>query len=121
VAPGGLISVYGSQLSPASVATSQIPLPRALGESCLVVNGASIPLLFVSSQQINAQLPFNVNGIASMQIHTPAGVSNNFNFTMQSAAPAVFQSGTAGPETGLATIVRADNGQLVTPTNPIHY
>ena len=29
-------------------------------------------------------------------------------------------SGTAGPETGLATIVRADNGQLVTPTNPVH-
>jgi uncharacterized protein (TIGR03437 family) len=121
VAPGGLISVYGSQLSPASIATSQIPLPRALGESCLTVNGAAIPLLFVSSQQINAQLPFNINGIVSMQIHTPGGVSNNFNFTMQSAAPAVFLSGTAGPETGLATIFRADNGQLVTPTNPIHY
>ena len=26
----------------------------------------------------------------------------------------------AGPLSGLATIVRADNNQLVTPTNPIH-
>jgi DNA-binding beta-propeller fold protein YncE len=90
VAPAGLISVYGSQLSATSIATSQIPLPTAMGESCLVVNG------------------------------TPAGVSDNYNFVVASAAPAVFLSGTAGPETGLATIFRADNGQLVTPTNPLH-
>ena len=121
VASGGLISVYGSLMSPVNIATSQIPLPTALGESCLTVNGTPIPLLFVSSGQINAQLPFNLAGNATMSIHTPAGISNNFNFTIQGTAPSIFMSGTAGPETGLATIVRFDNGQLVTPTNPIHY
>ena len=119
VAPGGLISVYGSQLSATNIATSQIPLPTALGESCLVVNGSPIPLLFVSSGQVNAQLPLNMGGNVSMNIHTPAGVSNNYNFVVASAAPAVFLSGSAGPQTGLATIFRADNGQLVTPTNPV--
>jgi uncharacterized protein (TIGR03437 family) len=121
VAAGGLISVYGSLMSPVNIATSQIPLPTALGESCLTVNGTPIPLLFVSSGQVNAQLPFNVAGSATMSIHTPAGISNNFNFTSQGAAPSIFMSGTAGPETGLATVIRADDGQLVTPTNPIHY
>jgi len=120
VAPGGLISVYGSQMSATNIATSQIPLPTALGESCLTVNGAPIPLLFVSSQQINAQLPFNVSGDVTMSIHTPAGISNNYNFIMQTAAPAVFLTGAAGPETGLATIFRADDGELVTATNPLH-
>jgi uncharacterized protein (TIGR03437 family) len=120
VAPGGLISVYGSQLSAINSATSQIPLPTALGESCLVVNGSPIPLLFVSTSQINAQLPLNVGGNVTMSIHTPAGISNSFNFVVASAAPAVFLSGTAGPETGLAAIYRADNNQLVTPTNPLH-
>jgi uncharacterized protein (TIGR03437 family) len=119
VAPGGFISVYGSQLSATNIATSQIPLPTALGESCLVVNGTPIPLLFVSSRQVNAQLPLNMGGNVTMDIHTPAGVSNNFNLVVASAAPAVFLSGTAGPETGLATIFRAENGQLVTPTNPV--
>jgi uncharacterized protein (TIGR03437 family) len=108
-------------MSPVNIATSQIPLPTALGESCLTVNGTPIPLLFVSSGQINAQLPFNVAGNATMSIHTPAGISNNFNFTSQGAAPSIFMSGTAGPETGLATVFRFDDGQLVTPTNPIHY
>jgi uncharacterized protein (TIGR03437 family) len=120
VAPGGLISVYGSQLSANSIATSQIPLPTAMGQSCLVVNGTPIPLLFVSSSQVNAQLPLNMGGNVSMSIHTPAGISNNYNFVVASSAPAVFLSGAAGPETGLATIFRADNGQLVTPTNPVH-
>jgi uncharacterized protein (TIGR03437 family) len=120
VAPGGLISVYGQQMSPVNIATQQIPLPTALGESCLTVNGVAVPMLFVSGQQINGQLPANVNGNATMTLFTPGGISNNFYFSILSAAPSIFRSGTAGPETGLATIYRNDNGQLITPTNPIH-
>jgi uncharacterized protein (TIGR03437 family) len=120
VAPGGLISVYGQQMSPVNLATKEIPLPTALGESCLTVNGLPVPMLFVSGQQINGQLPFNVDGNATMTLRTPGGISDNFNFTIFSAAPSIFRSGTAGPDTGLATIYRADNNQLVTPTNPIH-
>jgi uncharacterized protein (TIGR03437 family) len=120
VAPGGLISAYGQQMSPVNMATSQIPLPTALGDSCLSVNGTPVPLLYVSSQQINAQLPFNVTGNATVNIHSPGGISNNYYFTVSPAAPSVFRSGSAGPTTGLATIVRNDDGQLVTPTNPLH-
>jgi uncharacterized protein (TIGR03437 family) len=120
VAPGGLISVYGQQMSPVNIATREIPLPTALGESCLTVNGVPVPMLFVSSQQINGQIPFNVDGNATMTLHTPGGVSDNFNFTILPTAPSIFRSGSAGPDTGLATITRADNGELVTPTNPVH-
>lgn len=120
VAPGGLISVYGQQMSPVNMATSQIPLPTALADSCLSINGSPVPLLFVSSQQINAQLPFNVSGSSALTVHTPGGISNNYYFTVQPTAPSVFMSASAGPETGLATIVRTANNQLVTPTNPIN-
>jgi uncharacterized protein (TIGR03437 family) len=120
IAPGGLISVYGQQLSPVNIATQQIPLPTALGESCLTVNGAAVPMLFVSSQQINGQLPNNVNGSATMTLYTPGGISNNFYLSILPVAPSVFLTGTAGPLTGLATVYRDDNGQLITPTNPIH-
>jgi uncharacterized protein (TIGR03437 family) len=120
VAPGGLISVYGQQMAPVNLATKEIPLPTALGESCLTVNGVAVPVLFVSGQQINGQLPTNVDGNAQMTLRTPGGISDNFNFSILSAAPSVFRSGAAGPDTGLATITRADNGELVTPTNPVH-
>jgi uncharacterized protein (TIGR03437 family) len=120
VAPGGLISVYGQQMAPLNLATREIPLPTALADSCLTVNGVPVPVLFVSSQQINGQLPFNVDGNAQMTLRTPGGISDNFNFSIQPAAPSIFRTGTAGPITDLATITRADNGELVTPTNPVH-
>ncbi|MEO8372468.1 MAG: hypothetical protein ABI806_24995, partial [Candidatus Solibacter sp.] len=120
VAPGGLISVYGQQMAPLNLATREIPLPTAIAESCLTVNGVAVPMLFVSPQQINGQLPFNVDGNAQMTLRTPGGISDNFNFGIQPAAPAIFRTGSAGPQTGLATITRADNGELITPTNPVH-
>ena len=92
VAPGGLITIYGSNLSATNVATSQIPLSTALGQSCLVVNGTLAPLLFVSGSQVNAQLPSRVNGAGVLTIHTPGGVSDNYNFSVSTTAPSVFQT-----------------------------
>jgi uncharacterized protein (TIGR03437 family) len=106
-------------MSPVSAATSQIPLPTALAQSCLVVNGALMPLLFVSPTQINGQLPYNVLGNSKITVHTPAGISNDYYFTVSPTAPAVFQAG-AVDGLSTATIFRADNGQLVTPSNPVH-
>jgi uncharacterized protein (TIGR03437 family) len=120
VAPGGLISIYGRQLSPVNIATKEIPLPTALGESCLTVNGAPVPVLFVSSTQINAQLPFFADGKVAMVLRTPGGVSDTINLLVQPTAPSVFLTGTAGPETGIPTVFRASNNQLVTASNPIH-
>jgi uncharacterized protein (TIGR03437 family) len=121
VAPGGLISVFGSQMAPVNLATKEIPLPTALADSCLTVNGVPVPVLFVSSNQINGQLPFNVDGNAQMTLRTPGGISDNFNFSILPTAPSIFRTGQAGPETGLATITRSDNGEFITPTNPVHY
>jgi uncharacterized protein (TIGR03437 family) len=120
VAPGGLISIYGSQLSPVSLTSKEIPLPTALGDSCLTVNGISVPMIFVSSAQINGQLPTTVSGSATLVLRTPGGTSDNYYFTILTTAPRIFRSGTAGPETGLATITRAVNDELVTLSNPIH-
>jgi len=120
VATGGLVMVRGSHLSPVNVATSQIPVPTALGGSCLAINGTPAPMLFVSSSQINAQLPFEVEGSASMVLHTPGGTSNILNFTVLPVAPSVFHSGVAGPQTGIPAIYRAKTNQVVTTANPIH-
>ena len=120
VATGGLVTVRGSHLSPVNIATSQIPVPTALGESCLAINGAPAPMLFVSPNQINAQLPFEVEGSASMVLHTPGGTSNMLNFTVLPVAPSVFHSGVAGPQTGIPAVFRAKANQLVTNANPIH-
>jgi len=118
-APGGLISIFGTQLSPTNLATTEIPLPTALGNSCITINGQPLPIIFVSPSQINAQMPFKAMGNVTLIVHTPGGVSDNFNMTVLPNAPAVFLSGQAGPATNLPTVVKP-NGLLVTDSNPLH-
>jgi len=120
LAPGSLVSIYGTDLSPINQATQQIPAPTALGESCLTVNGVPVPVVFVSPTQINGQLPFQVDGSVQMVLRTPGGVSDNFNLTLLPAAPGVFRNGTAGNQRDLPALYRASNGLLVTDTNPVH-
>jgi hypothetical protein len=74
VAPGGLISLFGNDLSPVSQASRQVPLPTILGESCLTVNGQPVPVMYVSPRQINAQLPFAVDGSTQLILRTPGRV-----------------------------------------------
>jgi uncharacterized protein (TIGR03437 family) len=119
-APGGLFTVFGNQLSATNLATKQIPLPTALANSCITVNGQPVPIIFVSATQINGQMPFQAVGNVTLIVHTPGGVSDNFNLTVLPNAPAIFRSGVAGPETTLPTVVRSTNSLLVTDSNPIH-
>jgi uncharacterized protein (TIGR03437 family) len=120
VAPGGLMSVLGTNLSATSLATSAIPLPTVLNDSCLIVNGQPVPLLFVSPAQVNAQMPAQTGGNVSVSMHTPGGVSNTFVATLLPGAPAVFHSATSGDLTNIPTVVRYSNGLVVTSTNPVH-
>jgi uncharacterized protein (TIGR03437 family) len=121
VAPGGLFSIYGSNLAPTNIATREIPLPTALADSCLTVNGQPVPVLFVSPNQVNAQMPFQSVGNVTMVVHTPGGVSDNFNLTVLPNSPSVFSIDVAGPGTTFPTVVRASNNLLVTNSNPIQH
>lgn len=79
-----------------------------------------MPLVFVGSSQINAQMPAQAFGDVTVQIYTPGGISDNFNLVVPVTSPAVFLSGVAGPVTNIPTVVRDDNGELVTDSNPVH-
>jgi uncharacterized protein (TIGR03437 family) len=79
-----------------------------------------MPLFNVSASQITAQMPFTIAGDALIVVRTPGGISSTFTSSVKSFAPAIFHSGQAGDQTGLATIVRLKNGELATFTNPIH-
>ncbi len=113
---GGLISIFGENLSPQTAAATETPLPNRLTEVCVTANGANLPLLFVSPEQINAQLPF-FGGNAGMQVHTQGGVSDIFLTRVLTAAPAVFS--VPGPSGNtFAAVIREDN-TLATLSSPL--
>lgn len=116
VAPQGLVTIFGNNLSPITQTAPGGTLPTSLSESCLQVNGLNIPVMFVSPGQMNAQLP-NVEGNTTLRMATPAGISDNFNLTILPTAPAVFRVN-VGDE-GRPSVVRASNGLVTTPSNPV--
>ena len=73
IVSGGMDAEYGdAQSAVINIATKEIPLPTALGDSCLTVNGVAVPMLFVSPTQINVQVPWELQGQTSAQVaHFP--------------------------------------------------
>jgi uncharacterized protein (TIGR03437 family) len=119
IAPGGLITLFGTELSPVNLASSEMPLPTALANSCLTVNGLLMPILFVSPTQVNAQMPFEAIGNVTLILRTPGGTSDNYSLQVFTNAPSVFRV-PAPDKTTIPTVIRNDDGQLVTDSHPIH-
>jgi uncharacterized protein (TIGR03437 family) len=60
VAPGSIITVFGANLASGTEAATSKPLPQAIAGTTVHVGGSILPLLFVSPEQINAQLPYDL-------------------------------------------------------------
>ena len=120
IAPGGLALVQGNGLAPRSETEIGLPWPSTLGDACVTVGNVALPLYRVSATEVLAQLPFGLTGDLPLVVRSPGGVSNPFTAHVQTFAPAIFRSGQAGDQTGLATVIRQKNGDFVTFTNPIH-
>jgi len=60
VAAGSLVAIFGTQLATGLAAADTVPLSTTLGGTSVTINGIPAPLDFVTTGQINAQVPFNV-------------------------------------------------------------
>jgi uncharacterized protein (TIGR03437 family) len=61
VAPGSLVSIFGTNLAGSSTGATSFPLPTSLGDTSITLNGILMPLLYVSPTQVNAQVPFEIS------------------------------------------------------------
>jgi uncharacterized protein (TIGR03437 family) len=120
IAPGGLITVRGSNLASSTATNTGLPVATTLGESCLTVNGVLLPMFSASPETIRAQLPFSVAGPARMVLRSPGGTSNGLDLTIHTGAPAVFRENVPQQDNPVATVYRASNLARVTFSNPIH-
>jgi uncharacterized protein (TIGR03437 family) len=94
VAPGSLVSIYGSRLSAATCSAGSLPLPPSFGGASVTIAGKAIPLLYVSSAQINAQIPSDTAaGRAAMKVTCGGLLSDAADFDVTAAAPAIFLVG----------------------------
>lgn len=59
VAPGSLISIFGSRLADSTAAASRLPLETTLANTSATLGGRSLPLLYSSDGQVNAIVPYS--------------------------------------------------------------
>jgi len=110
IAPGSIVSVTGSNLSyhTASADPNQDPLPNKLGGTQVYFNGIPAPLMMVSPEKVNAQIPWELgdttsinafvrseNDDGSVVVTTPVAV------TIVVANPGVYAKPNTDPSVGV--------------------
>ena len=125
VAPGELVTIFGSNIGPASSAsgdptsaTLSNTLPTALGGMQVTFDGTAAPLLYASSGQINAVVPFEVVGQSSVQmtVTQASGPSYSATLPVVAANPSIFSANASG--TGPGAILNNADLSKNSPSNP---
>jgi uncharacterized protein (TIGR03437 family) len=94
--PGALVAVSGSNLAGATASASSNPLSYSTGGVSATVNGIAAPLLYVSSNQVQLQVPYEVGaGPAVLGINNNGQIAG-FPIQIAPAAPAVFADANGG-------------------------
>lgn len=97
VAPGSLAAIFGGGLASTPLAASSIPLPTQLAGTVVQIGGITAPLYYVSPQQINFQIPFELTGgTVPLVVITQGGQSSVLQLVISPTAPALFTRGANG-------------------------
>lgn len=106
LAPGSLISVFGAGLSLGTLSASSLPLPTELSGVSIRINNIPAPLLFISSEQVNLQVPWEIaSGTVSITATVNGVPGNSIQANVGPYSPGIF------------VVVHAD-GRPVSTDNP---
>ena len=95
VAPGSIISIFGSNLASATAGAVGLPLPPEISGTRVTMGGRAAPLFFVSAAQINAQAPWGLSaGTVTLTVQTARGTSPPVNVSVVQTAPGLFSQAT---------------------------
>lgn len=119
IAPGELVTLTGNHFGPDSGVAATLDangsFPTELAGVRVLFDGVAVPLLYVQSQQINVEAPFELAGRQSTAVHVEyQGVSSQTAaIAVQEAAPDFFQTQPA-PQ----GVIFNQDGSPNSPSNP---
>ena len=120
IAPGILISIFGTKLATRSEQASSLPLPTQLGGAQVLLGGRLLPLIYASESQINAMVPYDLPSSVTLQasVSRASTVSVPETLKLAEAQPGVFTRDQNGSGAGIVVVVKADGTQMV--NDPAH-
>jgi uncharacterized protein (TIGR03437 family) len=119
VAPGAIVSLFGRNLAGATATAPELPLPRRLAGTRVLVNGAPAALFYASPTQINFQLPGNVpvgRGLVRVQVENSGRLGAEVIVNTVLAAPGIFTL--SGDGRGAAAALRGSDLSPVNAAQP---
>jgi len=128
VAPGQLVTLFGSGIGPNTGASFMgldtgalfpffPPAPTSLGDTQVFFNGVAAPMLFAQANQVNAIVPFEVlqqGDTANVQISHGGQTTQAVTVSVVKKQPGIFTTGGTG--SGQAVVQNAD-GKLNSSSN----
>jgi uncharacterized protein (TIGR03437 family) len=119
ISPGELITLRGTAFGPNQGSlppSTNGGFPSQLGGVRVLFDGIAAPLLYTQSQQINVQVPWELSGASSTQVHVEynGASSNAATFAIAASSPGVFYRFDG---THQGAIINAD-GTPNSPANP---
>jgi len=119
VAPGSLVTIFGSNLASAMASSATVPLSTSLSGVSVTFNNTPAPVQFISGSQINVEVPWGLatsdsgSGPAQVVVTRDDGtVSAPATVSIVASAPAIYNIG------GQAIAVNPD-GSLAAPAGAI--
>jgi len=120
ISPGEIIAVFGQGLGPAKLAMFQLDkvgrIATSLAGVTVTIDGRLAPLLYVSTGQIGAIVPYSISSASPRLIVTVNGTTSpSASLTLAEAQPGIFSLDSSG--TGQAAAINQD-GSLNGVLNP---
>jgi uncharacterized protein (TIGR03437 family) len=114
VSPGELVTIFGTNIGPVTAASATTDLATgklatAIGGVQMLFNGIAAPMIYASSTQVSAVVPYEMAPVAnpSVWIKYSGQTSNADQLTTAATAPGLFTQNAAG--SGPGAILNQDN------------
>jgi uncharacterized protein (TIGR03437 family) len=125
ISPGELVTMFGSNIGPPIPATMSIVggyVTTSLGSETVTIDGQNAPIIYVSSDQITVQVPYESTlGVGKAVVVTNGtNPPANTTVTIAAEAPGIFSADGSGEGEAAALNTAATSGlvTLNSPTNP---
>ena len=122
VSSGELVTIFGTGIGPATAAYPTTDpatgkLATMIGGVQVLFNGTPAPMLYASSTQVSAVVPYEMASVAnpSVWINYAGETSNAYQLSLTTAAPGLFAQNSSG--SGAGAILNQDNS-LNGPAHP---
>jgi uncharacterized protein (TIGR03437 family) len=118
VAAGSIVSINGVNLASELVVGPAGALKQTLGNVTVRIGARLLPLVFVSPEQINAQIPSDLSdGVYTLTLHIDGSPDVSQSFTVARNAPGLYNTVIDGQAFGLFV---HENGDPITSGSPAH-